>query len=91
MAQSVGEWTAEVDGMVHALILVCTSMIAVHPEREKVLGVLKNLITDKAIEQPGDNAETKSYKRGIHKVAATLQQAVKTAQLKAEKPESTEH
>jgi hypothetical protein len=91
MAQSVGEWTAEVDGMVHGLILVCTSMIAAYPEREQVLGVLKNLISDKALEQPGDNAETKSYKRGIHKVAATLQQAVKAAQLQAEKPESTKH
>lgn len=88
MAQSVGEWTAEIDGMVHALILLCTSMIAMHPEREEVLGVLKNLISDKAIDQSGDNAETKSYKRGIHKVAATLQQAVKAAQLQAEKSES---
>jgi len=75
------EWKAFVDGNLQAIILACTSMIATHPEKEKVMALLSALSKVHAQPEQGDNSETKHYKDGIRGAVSTIQGGVDQAQL----------
>lgn len=72
------EWTAQVDGTIHALVLACSSIIATHPEREKITTMLHSLLGH-AAEATDDTATKKHFKLGIRTTTATLLEGVNTA------------
>lgn len=81
MAQTVVEnWSAQIQGTMDAVVLACTSMIATHPEKEKVLALLAALAS-RSTELPTDNDQTKCYKLGIRTAVSTIREGVETAQL----------
>ena len=88
------EWLAQVNGTMEVILLACTSMIATHPEKEKVLALLQGL-TGPATDAPEDTPEKRSHKLGMRTAIATLGQGVATAQLAEEvrslKKESGSH
>ena len=73
------EWKAHMDGNIQAIILACTSMIATHPEKEKVMALLNALSTSHAQPEQDDNSEMKHYKDGIRGAVATIQNGADTA------------
>ena len=77
---SVANFYAQVDGTLEAVVLACTSMIATHPEKGKVLALLAAL-SGHATESESDNEQTKHYKLGIRTAVATIAKGVQTAQL----------
>ena len=77
------EWQQEVNGTLSAIVPACTSMIATHPEKEKVLALLQGL-TGPATDAPEDTPERRSHKLGMRTAIATLGQGVATAQLAEE-------
>lgn len=80
MAQTVQEWLAQVNGTLEAVVLACTSMIATHPEKEKVLALLQSLASA-ASDAPGDSPETRSHKLGMRTAVAQIAKGVETARL----------
>jgi hypothetical protein len=61
-------------------VLACTSMIATHPEKQKVLALLTAL-TGHAAEETSDDAEARSYKGGIRSAVSTISKGVQNAEL----------
>ena len=73
-------WKAQIDGTLFAIVLACTSMIAGHPEREKILASLEKLASTHSKEEEGDNSQTKHYKIGIREVVSTIAGGVAAVQ-----------
>jgi len=78
---NTNEWKSFVDGNLHAVVLACMSMIATHPEKEKVMALLHSLSSTHAQPEPDDNSETKHYKDGIRGAVSMIQNGVDTALL----------
>src|SRR3990172_1903912 len=89
-SQPIEEWLSEFQGVLDAVLLVCTSMIATHPEKEKVLALLAPLIKESA-ETPQDNQQTRRYKLGMRQVVSSVEQGVKMSQLGAERRDLGSH
>ena len=77
------EWFAQTTGTVEAIVLACTSMIATHPEKEKVLALLQALSADAAA-SPEDTLERQRYKLGIREAVSRIAKGVEIAQLATE-------
>lgn len=77
------EWQQEVNGTLHAVVLVCSTMIATHPERVKVLALLQEL-AKQATDALASNPEKPHYMLGIQRAVSTIQQSVDTALLAEE-------
>ena len=89
-SQPIEEWLSEFQGVVDAVLLVCTSMIATHPEKEKVLALLASL-TKEATETPQDNQQTRRYKLGMRQVVSAIEQGVKMSQFGVERQKLGSH
>jgi hypothetical protein len=74
------EWHAHVNGTLEAIVLACTSMIATHPEKQKVLALLVAL-SGHAAEETTDSPEIRSYKTGIRSAVSTMAKGVQNAEL----------
>ena len=94
MATSVQDWLAQFEGTLQGVVLACTSMIATHPEKEKILSLLNALIQQSA-PSPDDNSQIQNYKLGIRKVVEQISKGVETAlladQIRELKNESGSH
>ena len=77
------EWQQEVNGTLTAIVHACTSMIATHPEKQKVLELLQAL-SAQAIGAPEDTPETQHYKRGMQSAVSLIHKGVETARLAEE-------
>lgn len=80
---TIEEWIHQVDGTIQAVLLACTSMIATHPEKEKVLALLQAL-SARANDEPEDTLEIRSRKGGIRTAVATIAKGVETVRLATE-------
>jgi len=69
---SIEDWKAQIDGTLTAIVLACTSMIASHPEKKKLLALLENLASKHSAEDASDDSQTKHYKLGIREAVATV-------------------
>ena len=77
------EWHQEVNGTLHAVVLACSSMIATHPEKEKVLALLQAL-SKQATDELVGNPEKPHYMLGIQSAVSEIQKSVETARLAEE-------
>ena len=78
--QSIESFFAQVNGTLNAIVLACTALTATHPEKEKVLALLRALAGN-AAESPDDNETAKRYEQGIREAVATIETGVETARL----------
>jgi hypothetical protein len=74
------EWHAQFNGTLEALVLACASMIATHPEKQKVLALLTTL-SGRAEGEPTDSPEDRNFKIGIQNAVATIASSVRNAEL----------
>lgn len=77
---TIEDWKAQVDGTLSAIVLACTSMLAIHPEKEKILALLNVLASKHSVEKEGDNSQTKHYRLGIRQAVSTVAEGVNTVQ-----------
>jgi|WetSurMetagenome_2_1015567.scaffolds.fasta_scaffold239318_2 hypothetical protein len=77
---TIEDWKAQIDGTLTAIVLACTSMIASHPEKTKILALLENLASKHSAEDSSDNSQTKHYKLGIREAVSTVAYGVSSVQ-----------
>nr|WP_320132287.1 hypothetical protein [uncultured Holophaga sp.] len=76
---NVEEWTAHIDGTLHTMILATSSLLATHPEREKLAIVLQAL-AEGAEDHPDDSGQSRAFKAAVRKAVATMLQGIATSQ-----------
>jgi len=77
------EWFQQTSGTLHAVVLACSSMIATHPEKEKVLALLQAL-SKQTTDAIASNPEKPHYMLGIQSAVSEIQKGVETARLAEE-------
>lgn len=87
---TIEEWAHQIDGTIQAVLLACTSMIATHPEKEKVLALLQSLAAQ-AADVPQDSPEIRARKAGMRSAIGVIATGVSTAQVAAERKTATPH
>lgn len=80
---SIEGFLAEGQGKTDTIVKVLTVLIATHPEKDKVMRTLDALLKP-ASESETDNANVKSYKRGVRKTVERLIRDVKKSTTRVE-------
>ena len=80
---SVEGFFAQVNGTLEAVVLACSMLVATHPHRNQVLGLL-NALTGNAADEDSDTEAAKRYKLGIRTAVASITKGVETARLAEE-------
>jgi len=92
--QTVENFFAQVSGTLEAVVLTCSMLVATHPLRDQLLGLL-NTLTSNASDAEGDSEAVKHYKLGIRNAVANIGKGVETSRLADEirslKKESGSH
>lgn len=76
--EGIAQWIAWANGGLDAITHACTTMLATHPEREKVLALLSEQIK-MASDEPQDSHEIRNYKRGMREALQKFQHGAEVA------------